>query len=139
MVKFADDSAVLSLLLGIQDGHGAALDDFTEWCDDFTEWCDDFTEWCDESYLELNVNQTKEMIVDTRRRRHTDRAIEIHDEKVEIVHSYKYLGTIFEDTLQPKTHTSGNKPWFQFGGLTCLLYTSPSPRDMYKSRMPSSA
>ena len=23
--------------------------------------------------------------------------------------------------------------------LTCLLYTSPSPRDMYKSRMPSSA
>ena len=23
--------------------------------------------------------------------------------------------------------------------ITCLLYTSPSPRDMYKSRMPSSA
>ena len=46
------------------------------------------------------MNQTKEMIVDTRRRRHTDRAIEIHDEKVEIVHSYKYLGTIFEDTLK---------------------------------------
>ena len=23
--------------------------------------------------------------------------------------------------------------------LVCLLYTSPSPRDMYKSRMPSSA
>ena len=58
------------------------------------------TEWCDESYLELNLNQTKEMIVDIRRRRHTDRAIEIHDEKVEIVHSYKYLGTIFEDTLK---------------------------------------
>ena len=26
-----------------------------------------------------------------------------------------------------------------FGGLTCLLYTSPSPRDRQKSRMPSSA
>ena len=25
------------------------------------------------------------------------------------------------------------------GGESCLLYTSPSPRDMYKSRMPSSA
>ena len=96
MVKFADDSIVLSLLLGTQDGHGAALDDFTEWCDDFTEWCDDFTEWCEESYLELNVNQTKEMIADIRRRRHTDRAIEIRDEKVEIVHSYKYL----EDSLK---------------------------------------
>ena len=100
LVTFADDNAVLSLLLGTQDGHGAALDDLTEWCDDFTEWCDDLTEWCDESYLELNVNQTKEMIVDIRRRRHTDRAIEIHDEKVEIVHSYKYLGTIFEDSLK---------------------------------------
>ena len=107
LVKFADDSALLYLLLWTQDGHGAALsdfiewcDDFTEWCDDFTEWCDDFTEWCDESYLELNVNQTKEMIADIRRRRHTDRAVEIDDEKVEIIHSYKYLGTIFEDTLK---------------------------------------
>ena len=26
-----------------------------------------------------------------------------------------------------------------FGFLTCLLYTSPSPRDRQKSRMPSSA
>ena len=25
------------------------------------------------------------------------------------------------------------------GGLTCLLYTSPSPRDVKRSRMPSSA
>ena len=25
------------------------------------------------------------------------------------------------------------------GALTCLLYTSPSPRDMRRSRMPSSA
>ena len=50
--KFADDSAVLSLLLGTQDGHGAALDGFTE--------------WCDESYLDLTVNKTKEMISDVR-------------------------------------------------------------------------
>ena len=40
------------------------------------------------------------MIVDFRRPGHTRRAIQIHDEKVEIVHSYKYLGTIFEDTLK---------------------------------------
>ena len=107
LVNFADDNAVLYLLLRTQDGHGATISDFTEWCDDFTEWCDDFTEWCDdfteccdESYLELNVNQTKEMVVDIRRRRHTDRAVEIHDEKVEIVQSYKYLGTIFEDSLK---------------------------------------
>ena len=31
--------------------------------------------------------------------------------------------------------------WLAFleGGLTCLLYTSPSPRDYAASRMPSSA
>ena len=42
LVKFPDDSALLSLLQGTQDGHGAALDDFTE--------------WCDESYLECEQN-----------------------------------------------------------------------------------
>ena len=29
-------------------------------------------------------------------------------------------------TLQPKTHTSGNKPWFQFGGLTLQPKTHTS-------------
>ena len=34
-----------------------------------------------------------------------------------------------------------NQSWIAIssGGLTCLLYTSPSPRDRQKSRMPSSA
>ena len=31
------------------------------------------------------------------------------------------------------------KMWTIAGALTCLLYTSPSPRDRQKSRMPSSA
>ena len=86
MVKFADDSGLLSLLLGTQNRHGPALDDFIE--------------WCDESYLDLNVNKTKGIIVDFRRPWHTHTAIQIHDEKVEIVHLYKYLGTIFENTLK---------------------------------------
>ena len=40
----------------------------------------------------------------------------------------------------------GRKPWPQKhtgrarqGSISCLLYTSPSPRDRQKSRMPSSA
>ena len=56
LVKFADDSALLFPLQGTQDGHGAALDDFTE--------------WCDESYLDLNVNKTKEMMAAFRRPGH---------------------------------------------------------------------
>ena len=33
----------------------------------------------------------------------------------------------------------GRKPYKQKGTGSCLLYTSPSPRDMRRSRMPSSA
>ena len=46
------------------------------------------------------MSKTKEVIVDFRRRGHTHEEIQIHGETVEIVHSYKYLGTIFEDTLK---------------------------------------
>ena len=81
LVKFADDNALLSLLQGTQDGHSAALDDFTK--------------WCDESYLDLNMSKTKEIIIDFRRQGHTHGEIQIHGEAVEVVHSSKYLGTIF--------------------------------------------
>ena len=45
----------------------------------------------------------------------------------------KRLGYIVEDELTGK--------FFQIGlsQYTCLLYTSPSPRDLSTSRMPSSA
>ena len=46
LVRFAYDSAVLSLLMGAQDAHGASFDDFLS--------------WCDKSYLDLNVNKSKE-------------------------------------------------------------------------------
>ena len=37
------------------------------------------------------------------------------------------------------TNPSDYKHWILHGGQTCLLYTSPSPRDATLSRMPSSA
>ena len=64
LVQFADDSALLSLLQGTQNGHGAALDDFIDWCDD--------------SYLDLNVGKTKELIVEFRRLGYAHVAIQIH-------------------------------------------------------------
>ena len=85
LIKFSDDSALLSLLQGTQDGHGAALDGFMDWKDD--------------SYLDLNVGKTREMI-DFRGQGYTHVAVQIHDEPVEIINSYKYLGTIFKDTLK---------------------------------------
>ena len=40
---------------------------------------------------------------------------------------------------QSLTDTPGNYPWEHPPLYTCLLYTSPSPRDGLLSRMPSSA
>ena len=37
------------------------------------------------------------------------------------------------------SHVTGGEDAFEVGRSGCLLYTSPSPRDRQKSRMPSSA
>ena len=51
--------------------------------------------------------------------------IKVNGQKLGTVTSFKYLGSVITD--------EGSKPDI------CLLYTSPSPRDMTISRMPSSA
>ena len=85
-VKCADDSALLSLLQGSERYHGPALTEFVDWCDN--------------SYLDLNVTETKEMIVDFRRQEHSPGNTIIKNNEVEIVSKYKYLGTIFDDNLR---------------------------------------
>ena len=47
------------------------------------------------------------------------------------------LGNPITKTGWLATHQAGDRSLVQ--GLNCLLYTSPSPRDMRRSRMPSSA
>ena len=44
---------------------------------------------------------------------------------------------IIKDVIEMPTMTDGKKNKRQVNG--CLLYTSPSPRDRTRSRMPSSA
>ena len=45
-----------------------------------------------------------------------------------------HLKNLYTSKLEALLGTKSNEP-----DLTCLLYTSPSPRDRQKSRMPSSA
>ena len=45
---------------------------------------------------------------------------------------------IYLFTLNKRYTLDGDFPW-NTAGLICLLYTSPSPRDLSTSRMPSSA
>ena len=46
------------------------------------------------------MTKTKEMIVDFRRQEHSPGKTIIHNNEVEIVSNYKYLGTIFDDKLK---------------------------------------
>ena len=50
------------------------------------------------------------------------------------------IGNMYEEETGIKVNIV-QEPWGTFGDrfFTCLLYTSPSPRDRTRSRMPSSA
>ena len=91
VVKFSDDSAVLSLLTNTEHNHGTALPEFVHWCDD--------------NFLDMNVTKTKEMIFDFRRNKGNIVQSIVHDEPVEIVDTYKYLGTIFDCRLKWDVNT----------------------------------
>ena len=49
-----------------------------------------------------------------------------------------WFGRGFVEDLKPETRTHGEEIGRLLTGI-CLLYTSPSPRDRTRSRMPSSA
>ena len=67
-----------------------------------------FVDWCDNSYLDLNVTKTKEMSAYFRRQEHSPGKTIIHNNEVEIVSKYKYLGTIFDDKLKRDDNTEEN-------------------------------
>lgn len=50
ILKYADDSVVVSLLRDGESSHGPVINDFVKWCKD--------------SYLQLNMSKTKDMIID---------------------------------------------------------------------------
>lgn len=74
LLKFADDTVLLSLLSGSLQHHAPALHEFVE--------------WCDKSCLELDVNKNKEMVV-TSSTKKSELAVAdcntIHEKNAEIV------------------------------------------------------
>ena len=61
--------------------------------------------WCQENNLTLNVNKTKEMIVDFRKQQREQPPIHIDGTVVERVESFKFLGVHITDKLKWSTHT----------------------------------
>jgi hypothetical protein len=61
--------------------------------------------WCQENNLTLNVNKTKEMIVDFRKQQREPSTIHIDGTVVARVVSFKFLGVHITDKLNWSTHT----------------------------------
>jgi hypothetical protein len=61
--------------------------------------------WCQENNLSLNVNKTKEMIVDFRKQQREHPPIHNDGAAVEKVESFKFLGIHITDKLKLSTHT----------------------------------
>jgi hypothetical protein len=62
--------------------------------------------WCQENNLTLNVNKTKELIVDFRKQQREHPPIHIDRTVVEKVESFKFLGVHITDKLKWSTHTN---------------------------------
>ena len=92
LIKFADDSSILGLIISSED--------------EYRQFVEDFTKCCDDHFLLLNIKKTKELIIDFRIKKEPIEPLFIKGEEVEIVHVYKYLGVIIDDKLDWHAHCS---------------------------------
>ncbi len=92
IVKFADDTTVIGL---ITDNDETA----------YREEVSTLTKWCQENHLSLNIDKTKELVVDFRRQSRVHTPITIDKTPVERVNSFKFLGVHITEDLTWSAHT----------------------------------
>ncbi|GFO40265.1 reverse transcriptase [Plakobranchus ocellatus] len=85
-IKFADDTTVTGLILHNDESN-------------FRKQIDLIVNWCSKNNLHLNVDKTKEIIVDFRRGETPPPPLLINGATVERVPSFKFLGTHVSDKL----------------------------------------
>ena len=93
LCKYADDTALTGLIINEDYVH-------------YINALNTFVNWCESNFLELNVDKTKEMIIDFRKNKEDPEPVILKGKTVERVHSYKYLGTVIDDTLSWSKNTS---------------------------------
>lgn len=84
--KFSDDSAIVGCIKGEDDL-------------EYRIAVDSFVHWCELNQLKLNIQKTKELVVDLRRSRPPVTPLSIRGVDVEIVQDYKYLGVHIDNKL----------------------------------------
>jgi hypothetical protein len=92
IIKFADDTIVLGFITN---------NDETAYREEVRA----LGVWCQENNLTLNVNKTKEMIVDFRKQQREHPPIHIDGTAVEMVESFKFHGVHITGKLKWSTHT----------------------------------
>ncbi|KAI5100825.1 immunoglobulin kappa variable 6-21 [Silurus meridionalis] len=93
IIKYADDTTVVGL---IRKNDESA----------YREEVQRLTAWCGANNLSLNVDKTKEMVVDFRRAQSVQSPLIIDGSSVEIVKSTKFLGVHLADNLTWSLNTS---------------------------------
>ncbi|KAK1795573.1 hypothetical protein P4O66_001069 [Electrophorus voltai] len=93
IIKFADDMTVVGLIN--KDNESA-----------YREEVRDLVSWCKVNNLYLNVDKTKEMVVDFRRARQDHSPLAINGSSVEIVKNIKFLGVHIAENLTWTLNTS---------------------------------
>ena len=96
LIKFADDMALVARLKDEQS------------LSSYFNFIERFISWFDESYLQLNVKKTKELLIEEHRARDTSllQSVRIKTEDVESVKTFKYmyLGAVLDSNLSFTTH-----------------------------------
>ena len=92
IIKYADDTSIQALIRNNSD------------LNNFHSQVSLFVQWCIDHFLDLNVPKTKELIFDFRQSNNSHELIKIGSESVEQVREYKYLGVIFDDKLDWRSH-----------------------------------
>ena len=87
LFKFADDMALVGLLLN-EDSLATYFSHVSL-----------LNEWCEESFLEINVGKTKELVLGARKTKNVFVPVKVNNEPVEVVSSFKYLGTLIDNKL----------------------------------------
>ncbi len=91
IIKFADDTTVRGL---ITDNNETS----------YREEVSTLTTWCQENHISLNINKTKELVVDYRRQSREHTPITIEKTPVERVNSFKFNWTTCTHCTNAKTY-----------------------------------
>ena len=85
--NFADDTTMIALITNSDES-------------EYRDQVNKLIGWCNDNNLELNVNKTKEMIVDFRRKESSPPSpLVIDGRTVEIVQHFKFLGSTISSNL----------------------------------------